>query len=148
LHQAQYKEVLNIDTKIEIVDGPTRSARYTAQEFELFPGGWQQDYPDPENWIVALFNTGGSLNNYNCSDPDIDALFAKAQYNTNEEERLQQYKDINELIVTRVCGIGPFMHVADHYLIKPYIVGMGEFSTGQDGVIAGDWAAEYWGRSE
>jgi hypothetical protein len=47
-----------------------------------------------------------------------------------------------------VCGIGPFMHVADHYLIKPYIVGMGENSTGQDGVIAGDWFAEAWGRSK
>jgi len=40
------------------------------------------------------------------------------------------------------------MHVADHYLIKPYVVGMAENSTGQDGVVAGDWAAEAWGRSE
>jgi len=149
LHQEEYRTNLGIETKIEVVDSPTRSARYTAQDFELFPGGgWVQDYPDPENWVVAQFNTGGSLNNYNCSDPDIDALFAKAQYNTNEEERLAQYKQINELIVTRVCGYGPFLHVADHYLIKPYAVGLGDNSTGQDGVIAGDWAAEYWGRSE
>jgi hypothetical protein len=40
------------------------------------------------------------------------------------------------------------MHIADHYLIKPYVVGMAEFSTGQDGVIGGDWNAEAWGRSE
>ncbi|MDO8613971.1 MAG: peptide ABC transporter substrate-binding protein [Dehalococcoidia bacterium] len=147
-HQAQYKENLNIDTKIEVVDSPTRSARFKAEDFDLFPGGWQQDYPDPENWIIGLYDTGGGNNHYNCSDPEIDDLVAKAQFNTNDEERIDQYHQINELIVTRVCGIGPFMHVADHYLIKPYVVGMAEFSTGQDGVIGGDWNAEAWGRSE
>lgn len=147
-HQERYRTVLNIETKIEVVDGPTRSARYTAQDFELFPGGWIQDYPDPENWIIGLYDTGGSLNNYNCSDPDIDAKIEQARFNTNDEERLQLYKEINELIVTRVCGIGPFLHVADHYLIKTFAVGLRENITGQDGVVAGDWIAEAWGRSE
>ena len=147
-HQELWRTNLGIETKIEIVDSPTRSARFKAEEFELFPGGWIQDYPDPENWIIGLFDTPGGNNHYNCSDPDIDAKVAQAQFNTNEDERIQLYSEINELIVTRVCGIGPFMHVADHYLIKPYVVGMAENSTGQDGVIAGDWAAEAWGRSE
>jgi len=147
-HQAQWKEKLGIDTKIEVVDSPTRSARFKAEDFELFPGGWIQDYPDPENWIIGLYDTGGGNNHYNCSDPEIDDLVAKAQFNTNDEERIDQYHQINELIVTRVCGIGPFMHIADHYLIKPYVVGMHDFSTGQDGVVAGDWNAEGWGRSE
>lgn len=147
-HQELWRTNLGIETKIEIVDGPTRSARFKAEDFDLFPGGWQQDYPDPENWIVGLYDTPGGNNHYNCSDPDIDAKVEQATYNTNETERIKLYSEINELIVTRVCGIGPFMHVADHYLIKPYIVGMGENSTGQDGVIAGDWFAEAWGRSE
>ena len=147
-HQELWRTNLGIETKIEIVDSPTRSARFKAEEFELFPGGWIQDYPDPENWIIGLFDTPGGNNHYNCSDPDIDAKVAQAQFNTNEDERIQLYSEINELIVTRVCGVGPFMHVADHYLIKPYVVGMAENSTGQDGVIAGDWAAEAWGRSE
>ncbi len=147
-HQELYRTNLGIETKIEIVDSPTRSARFKAEDFDLFPGGWIQDYPDPENWIIGLFDTGGGNNHYNCSDPDIDAKVKKAQFDTNETERIQLYHEINELIVTRVCGIGPFMHVADHYLIKPYVVGMGENSTGQDGVMAGDWIAEAWGRSE
>ena len=148
-HKGQWKTNLNIDTKIEVVDGPTRSARFKSENFELFPGGWQQDYPDPENWIVGLFDNPGKGNNhYNCSDPEIQDLIKKAQNNANDVERIQQYHKINELIVTRVCGIGPFMHVADHYLIKPYVVGMKDFATGQDGVIGGDWRAEGWGRSK
>ncbi|KKK50948.1 hypothetical protein LCGC14_3119900, partial [marine sediment metagenome] len=146
--QESFRTILGIDIDVEVVDGPTRSARFTGEDFELFPGGWIQDYPDPENWILGLYDTGGSLNNYNCSDPEIDDLVDKARFNTNNEERLQQYKEINELIATRVCGIGLGLHLANHYLIKPYTVGLAENGAGQDAVIAGDWIAEAWGRSE
>ncbi|MDO8691487.1 MAG: peptide ABC transporter substrate-binding protein [Dehalococcoidia bacterium] len=143
-----FKINLGINLKQEVVDSATRSKRFTDQQFELFPGGWIQDYPDPENWIVGLFDTGGTLNNYNCSDPEIDDLIKKAQFNTNDTERLTQYQDANKLISTRICGIAPYFHQNDHYLIHDYVVGMKENITGQDGAMAGDWAAEAWGRSK
>ncbi len=146
--QESFRTNLNIETEIEVVDSPTRSARYTAEDFELFPGGWQHDYPDPENWILGQYDTDGSLNNVNCSLPEIDELVEAARFNTDNEERLQQYKDINRLIAENVCGISPYLHFANHYLIKPFIVGMTEYATGQDAAIAGDWIAEAWGRSE
>jgi ABC-type oligopeptide transport system substrate-binding subunit len=146
--QESFRTILGIDIEIEVVDGPTRSARFTSEDFELFPGGWIQDYPDPENWILGLFDTGGSLNNYNCSDPEIDDLVDKARFNTNNDERLEQYKEINELIATRVCGIGLGLHLANHYLIKSSTVGLAENARGLDAVIAGDWIAEAWGVSE
>jgi len=142
-----WKENLGIDVGIEVVDSKTRSQRFTEEQFELFPGGWIQDYPDPENWVLGLFDTDGTLNHYNCSDPEIDDLVKKARFNTNDTERKQQYKKINELIVTRLCGIAPYWHENNHWLIKPNVVGMRENLSGQDGSIAGDWAAEAWGLS-
>ncbi|MDP2949543.1 MAG: peptide ABC transporter substrate-binding protein [Chloroflexota bacterium] len=144
----QLETNLGIDLEQEVVDSATRSKRFTDQQFELFPGGWIQDYPDPENWIVGLYDTGGTLNNYNCSDPEIDDLIEKAHFNTNNTERLKQYQDANKLISTRICGIAPYFHQNDHYLIHDYVVGMKENITGQDGSMAGDWAAEAWGRSK
>lgn len=141
----QFKQNLNITVKQEVVDSKTRSQRFTDEQFDLYPGGWVQDYPDPENWIVGLYNTGGTLNNYNCSDPEIDALVEKAQFNTNDTERLQQYKDANKLISTRACGIAPYWHENNHYLISDKTVGLRENVAGQDGPIAGDWNAEAWG---
>jgi oligopeptide transport system substrate-binding protein len=146
--QENYRTILNIETEVEVVDTPTRSARFTSEDFQLFPGGWIQDYPDPENWVLGQFDTGGSLNNFNCSDPEIDEKVEQARFNTNETERLQLYSEINELIVTRACGIGVTLHLANHYLIKPNVVGMAENATGLDGAIAGDWIAEAWGLSE
>jgi oligopeptide transport system substrate-binding protein len=143
-----FKQHLNIDVGIEVVDAATRSARFTAEDFDLFPGGWIQDYPDPENWIVGLFDTDGPLNHYNCSNPEIDRLIEENQFNTNEEERIAAYTEINEIIVTTVCGIAPYWHENDHFLIKPEVVGMRENISGQDTFQAGDWFAESWGFSE
>jgi oligopeptide transport system substrate-binding protein len=118
--QQNFKDHLNIDVDIEVVDAKTRSSRFSNEQFQLFPGGWIQDYPDPENWVLGLFDTDGSLNMYNCSDP----------------------------IVTRVCGIAPYWHENDHFLIKPEVVGMREYIAGQDAFQPGDWIAEAWGFSE
>ena len=141
----QFKQILGITVKQEVVDAKTRSQRFTDEQFELFPGGWIQDYPDPENWIVGLFDTPGTLNNYNCSDPEIDNLIDKARFNTNDAQRLQQYADANKLISTRICGIAPYWHENDHFLIKEKVVGLRENIAGQDAAIAGDWIAEAWG---
>lgn len=146
--QEAFRQHLNISLNIEIVDGPIHSARFTDEQYELTLNGWLQDYPDPENWVIGQFETTGSSNHTNCADPDIDALIAKAQFNTNNEERLGQYQEINELIVEELCGVAPFRHDGSHWLIKPNIVGMRENLNGQDTTVAADWAAEYWGLSQ
>ena len=146
--QEAFRTNLNIDVSIETVDGKGHAMRFTEEQFELTFNGWLQDYPDPENWVIGMFETKGSLNHTNCSDPDIDALIEEARFNTDNAERLRLYQDVNELIVTRVCGLTPLRHEARHWLINPNIIGMRENLAGEDATIAGDWAAEYWGLSE
>ncbi|MGH9195576.1 MAG: ABC transporter substrate-binding protein, partial [Acidimicrobiia bacterium] len=146
--QQAFRTNLNIDVSIEAVDGRSHAMRFKAEQFELTFNGWVQDYPDPENWLIGLFETKSSLNHTNCSDPDIDALMEEARFNNDNAERLRLYQDVNELIVTRVCGVAPLRNEARHWLIKPNIIGMHENLAGEDATIAGDWAAEYWGLSE
>src|SRR5690606_6016292 len=55
--QASFSDHLGIDVDIQIVDAPTLSQRFTDEQFELFPGGWSQDYPDAENWIIGQFDS-------------------------------------------------------------------------------------------
>ncbi|HUF52291.1 MAG TPA: peptide ABC transporter substrate-binding protein [Dehalococcoidia bacterium] len=146
--QQSLQQNLNITVGIEVVDAATRSARFTSEDYELFLGGWIQDYPDPENWIVGLYDTDGPINHTNCSDPDIDALISENISNTDNDARVQAYNDVNALISERVCGIAPYWHENLHYLIAPEVVGMRENIAGQDAFQAGDWIAEAWGLSE
>ena len=147
--QNSFKTVLNIDVDIEAVDGQTRAARFSAQDFQLFHGGWIQDYPDPENWVLGLFDIPGvGTNKYNCDNQKIKDRVEQAKFNPDQEARIQLYREINEIIVTEVCGITPYYHEADHYLVKPDVVGMKENSGAVDAMIAGDWDAEAWGFSQ
>jgi ABC-type oligopeptide transport system substrate-binding subunit len=126
-----------------------RSARFREETFDLFPGGWIQDYPDPENWVIGQFDEPGvGLNHYNCDNQEIQDLVAENEFNLDSDARIAAYERINEIIVTEVCGIFPYYHEAEHYLKKPNIAGMFENSTGQDAVSAGDWAIEAWGLTE
>jgi len=147
--QNGFKTVLNIDVDIEVVDGQTRAARFSAQDFQLFHGGWIQDYPDPENWVLGQFDVPGvGTNKYNCDNPKIKEKVDQAKFNQDQDARIKLYQEINEIIVTEVCGITPYYHEAQHYLIKPDVVGMKENSTALDANGPGDWNAEAWGFSE
>ena len=142
--QEQYREVLSIPVDVEIVDAQTRGQRFGAGDYQLFPGGFLQDYPDPENWLAALFHSEGSLNFWNCADPEIDALIDEARFNRDEAERYALYGQANELVVSRACGIVPYHHTANHYLVSPDVGGAREISDGKDRVLPGDWAVEEW----
>ncbi|WP_229400644.1 peptide ABC transporter substrate-binding protein [Micromonospora okii] len=43
-----------------------------------YRAGWQQDYPDVENWINPLYVTGGSSNDGQYSNKQVDALAKEA----------------------------------------------------------------------
>jgi oligopeptide transport system substrate-binding protein len=144
--QQQWREILNIDLELEIVDSQTRQDRFTNETFELSIGGWQHDYPDPENWILGLLGSEDSNNNTNCADEQIDALIAEAVFNDNNEERLDQYRQIEDRMIEIACGYSPIYHNNRYYLINSDLVGFVEFlNGGQDGSLPGDWFAEAWG---
>ncbi|MGW4502870.1 peptide ABC transporter substrate-binding protein [Micromonospora sp. NPDC004336] len=44
----------------------------------MYRAGWQQDYPDVENWVNPLYVTGGSSNDGLYSNPQVDALAKEA----------------------------------------------------------------------
>lgn len=142
--QAEWKKHLNISLELEYTDAKTRSSRYSAEDYQLVLGGWGEDYPDPENWILGLYETGASINHVNCSMPEIDALIGKARYNTKDEERRQQYRDIEKLIVENVCGIAPVYQSGFHAVVKPYIKGMVENKKADDKQVPGDTSVELW----
>lgn len=146
--QEAFKTHLNIDVKIDAVDGATRADRFYGIDYDLFIGGWAQDYHDPETWVVGLFETGSFINFTNCSNEEIDQSIADNQFNEDNDARLAAYARVNELIVTTVCGVAPFWHENSQYLIKPNVVGMRENAGAQDAMQAGDWIAEAWGFAE
>ncbi|MEO6398691.1 MAG: peptide ABC transporter substrate-binding protein [Tepidiformaceae bacterium] len=140
----QWSKTLGIDLQVEIVDSPTLQKKYEDEKYQLIIQGWTQDYPDAENWVDGLFNTGGPNNHYGCSDTKLDDLLKKAKANLNEESRKGQYLEMNKLIAENICGMAPLYQQRIFYLVSPKLKGAADFSTSQDRYLAGDWAVEEW----
>ena len=142
--QNAWKTVLGLDVKTEFVDSATRSGRFNKGDYQLTTGGWQEDYPDPENWFLPLWVTGASSNKTFTSIPALDDLAKKAQFNTKDEERRQQYRDAEKLLLDGANGMAPLYHSVNNRLVKPYIKGMTENKQAGDTFVPGDWHPERW----
>jgi oligopeptide transport system substrate-binding protein len=122
--QAQFKDNLNIDLDIEQVDSQTRQQVFNEGNFELLIGGWGHDYPDAENWLIGLYDTGASINKQECSNPDIDAALEVAKVEQDQDTRFELLREAEELVVTTMCGIAPLYHRGNFYMINPDLLGV------------------------
>ncbi len=142
--QAEWKKHLAIELTLEFTDSKTRSARFNSGAFQIVTGGWQEDYPDPENWFLGLWETGGSINKTNTSIAALDTTIGKAKFNTNDEARRQLYRDAEKQLLETASGIAPLWHTQAKFLVKPHIKGMVESKRPGDTFVPGDWNPELW----
>jgi len=146
--QSQWKTNLGLDVKLEFVDTKTRSARYNATQFQIVVGGWQEDYPDPENWMLGLWQNPSSQNKTKTNVAALDTILKQATYDQNDTERRQLYQQSEKLLLDGANGIAPLYHSGQHRLVKPYITGMKEEKRASDTFVPGDWNPEYWKTSK
>lgn len=90
---AQFRQQVNAYT----MTGPYRAA-------------WQEDYPDPENWLNPLLKTGGSSNDGKYSNPAVDKLLEQGNAATSEEESIKLYQEAEDLVAEDMPTM-PIFHV-------------------------------------
>jgi oligopeptide transport system substrate-binding protein len=145
---AEWKKHLGIDLEVQYVDSKTRQSAFNTKQYQLVLGGWQEDYPDPENWFVGLWETGGSINKTNTSIAALDKAINDAKYNTNDEARRKLYRDAEKLLLDQASGIAPLYHTMAAFLVKSHIKGMVENKRPADTFVPGDWYIELWTTSK
>jgi oligopeptide transport system substrate-binding protein len=138
-----WQDTLGITVVPEYLTGPAGPARFNAEDFDMFIGGWGLDYPDIENPLRGLFDVGGGQNKYNCNDPEVEAAFADAAAATTEEERIDAYMRVETEVVTGLCGVAPIFQDSLPFLVDPRIGGMTPNGT-IDAGLPGNWCIECW----
>lgn len=63
-----------------------------------YRAGWQQDYPDVENWIGPLYVTGGSSNDGKFSNPQVDALYKEGTAAAEVETAHAKFAEATKII--------------------------------------------------
>jgi oligopeptide transport system substrate-binding protein len=74
----------------------------------LYRAGWQQDYPDVENWIGPLYVTGGSSNDGLFTNPDVDRLYKEGTAAASIEAAHAKFAEATKVIDAQVPTIPMF----------------------------------------
>jgi ABC-type transport system substrate-binding protein len=136
--QTQMKENLGCDIKVDVVAWSDMLAARQAHEYTMFYGSWGHDYPDPQNWLYALFHSDqiqgvgpGSGNDPGYSNPEYDKLVSDANKLADPariEERYQLYQQAEEILL-KDAPLVPLYQATRYWLASPRWEGYGTNNT-------------------
>jgi oligopeptide transport system substrate-binding protein len=120
----QYRSVLGVELTLKPVpDGAvdTMMAK-PATRPQLLEQGWFEDFPDPENWLSAVWTCNSGYNHMGFCDPAFDALTTRADAELDPQKRLALYQQAEKTLIADAPTIFLF-NWAEAALVKPYITG-------------------------
>jgi len=113
--QAQWQENLGIKVEWKFDWTPHKeTARRNPPHLRV--DGWIADYPDPDNFLRVMFQQFPST----WHKPAYEKLIEKARRLTNQEMRIELYRQADRILVEDVPSI-PLVYIRLHYLVKPWV---------------------------
>lgn len=119
-----WRQVLGVTVRIEQLDPVEfpRLSREGQREGQLMMAGWCADYPDPENFLDALFYPGKEYNYAGLDNAELNALLEQARVAADPAARIALYNQAETLILEQGFAI-PTMHGVRNVLVSPRIEG-------------------------
>ncbi|HEX8918663.1 MAG TPA: ABC transporter substrate-binding protein, partial [Chloroflexota bacterium] len=90
---------------------------------QIVRNGWQQDYPDPQDYAGLLLHTGAQNNIGGWSNASYDRLVDRAALESNRAQRAALYRQAQHIALSQGAWISLFNTVG-HQLVKPYVHGL------------------------
>jgi oligopeptide transport system substrate-binding protein len=103
----QISEALDVEcTFVPVATfGEIREAINARQMTQVYRAGWIADYPSVENFLNPLYRTGGSSNDNDYSNPEVDAKLAEADKAETEEDAFRLYHEAEEMVAEDMPAI-------------------------------------------
>jgi oligopeptide transport system substrate-binding protein len=103
--------------------------------FSIARNAWGADYPHPDNFLRALFQSESGNNDEGYNSPEFDALVAQAGAEPDLAKSIALYNQAQELLVDDAPAVFTRWRISN-YEIRPWVQGV--IGTGQDSVVIGD----------
>jgi oligopeptide transport system substrate-binding protein len=122
----QYRDILGV----EITLAPTEGTALVELRKEpstyphmLLPGGWIQDYPDPQNWLSVYWTCDSTFaQRVGYCNEEFDALVNQADTSTDPAARIDLYEQAGQVLIEDIPG--PFLYNGSQVsLVNPAISG-------------------------
>ena len=120
--QAQFKDNLGCDIKVDVIPWKTMLKARQAHEYDMFYGSWGQDYPDPQDWLYALFDSRqiDVGNDPAYSKPEFDKLVRDANSladKAKQADRMKMYNDAEDMLL-KDAAIVPLYQPVRYYEVQ------------------------------
>jgi len=113
---AQWEDTLGVEVRWEALPWAEYLGRLSQDPPTLVDYTWAADYPDPDSFFrVCRARTFGGWEH-----EGFDRLVARARSVTDQEERLELYRQADHVLVEEV-PILPLTYGRQHLLIKPWV---------------------------
>ena len=113
---------INPKFKISVVDEPfpVELKDQTAGRLPLFMLGWQEDYHDPQDWVVPYVASGGTYGGTQNFPKDVqaqmDKLINDSVVATDPQARAQGYQQLQNIAYENALDIFVVQRVGRHYM--------------------------------
>ncbi len=119
-----WRQVLGVTVRVEQLD-PVDFPRLTREgerKGQLLTAGWCADYPDPENFLDALFYPGKEYNYAALDNAELNSLLEAARTEPDPAARIKLYNEAERLILSEGFAI-PTIHGVIDVLVSPRVEG-------------------------
>ena len=110
-----------------------------AGKFSIARNAWGADYPHPDNWLRALFQSQSGNNDELYKSKPFDDLVAQAGSEPDLTKSIALYNQAQELLVQDAPAVFTRWRISN-YEVEPYVQGVQ--GTAQDSVVIGDYFYE------
>ena len=117
-----YEANLGLEIVVEQVPWPEFLGDLSSPDmpYQMYQLGWIADYPDPQNFLEILFHSDSAQNHGRYSNPELDALLDRARGTPDVEDRLDLYRQAEQMILDDAAWI-PIYFDVENWLVKPYV---------------------------
>ena len=106
---------------ITSIDFSTLLTNLNAKTVQFWAIAWIEDYPDPQDWLTTNLACDSAYNSGNACIPAADTLMHTADANQNLTQRLTQYQQAEQMLVTQV-GWLPLDQATTWWEVRPWVV--------------------------
>lgn len=119
-----WQRELGVDVTLEGIEWRDYYARLDAGDYgQILLEGWCADYPDPENFLEVLFQTGSAQNRSYYSSPEFDALVEQARSEADASARLETFRQAEQVLLDDSPAIFLSYSGPAFLTMKPYVAG-------------------------
>lgn len=123
LIQAQLKENLGIQVRLQPFDNKMFRAQVDLHTFPLYLSSWSADFPDPDNFL-SLFLSHSGNNRTTWKNQVYDQLVLSAREFMQPKKREKNYLDAQKLLQEDEVVLVPLYYEPNIALVRPTVKGL------------------------